>query len=608
MSNGGVFCLSVNNGSMDAILVSNELLYKRIKHIRCQRQRAGQCNTAPTLRDIERSHVLFVNAHFKPFASICQEYQKERSQSGTAQFGGSVQFSISQYGDFWADMAGYLELDSFSASSLTLTNASADFPDLTVQATAEALLPEVAATGSFTGSTFDYVDRAGVVIATNAGVTNAAGDGAVVRNYAKYCDYPGLRILERVRFSVNGNPLDRYDFNDSIFYKDFLIPEDKTHGFNTLVGQENPIPAHHCCTSVDGSSQAPFMYSADSDTSRRLGAVVNGPQTPKAEQPTLQLYVPHWFWFCKDTRLAMPSVSIPYGQRFIEWDLATQDQIQFVVPGCDVFVRQTALTGVTGSSPEVRYHKFLIPGSVLDTTNCCGIRNVCLYVNNLFMQSEVHDIFIDRVGFNLIRVHRQQNTRLTAANTETLMSQLKWPIETIYGGVRPVTNLNAANRATQWHKMGAVTEEQSDIFNVSYTDPTDLNDATLQVREARDSMKYELINAVFDTVKVEAHGNTLISEVNRRFLNAYIPFQFGGPNIITPKDEGVFMINFALYPGAYQPSGYLNISRAREFYISINDESGNGITANSPADLLVMAVAINFILISDGSAVIRYST
>ena len=37
---------------------------------------------------------------------------------------------------------------------------------------------------------------------------------------------------------------------------------------------------------------------------------------------------------------------------------------------------------------------------------------------------------------------------------------------------------------------------------------------------------------------------------------------------MTPEDEGAVMINFCLYPGTYQPSAHINVSRAREFYFN----------------------------------------
>ena len=61
----------------------------------------------------------------------------------------------------------------------------------------------------------------------------------------------------------------------------------------------------------------------------------------------------------------------------------------------------------------------------------------------------------------------------------------------------------------------------------------------------------------------------------------------------------------ALFPRSYQPSGHLNVSRARETYLAW---SSSYVGAQSAAQLIVVAVAINFLLVSDGSAVLRYST
>jgi hypothetical protein len=47
--------------------------------------------------DIERTHVLFTNAHFKPFVALGYEYNKVNAGSGTVQLGGEVQFSIPRH-------------------------------------------------------------------------------------------------------------------------------------------------------------------------------------------------------------------------------------------------------------------------------------------------------------------------------------------------------------------------------------------------------------------------------------------------------------------------------------------------------------------------------
>jgi hypothetical protein len=108
-----------------------------------------------------------------------------------------------------------------------------------------------------------------------------------------------------------------------------------------------------------------------------------------------------------------------------------------------------------------------------------------------------------------------------------------------------------------------------------------------------------------DRIKVSAHGITLYDEFDSSFHNLYLPYHYGGQNLNTPEDTGVYMINFCLYPGTYQPSGHINISRAREFSLQWRTSYINNTRAG---DLLVVASAINFLLISDGSAVLRFST
>ena len=74
-------------------------------------------------------------------------------------------------------------------------------------------------------------------------------------------------------------------------------------------------------------------------------------------------------------------------------------------------------------------------------------------------------------------------------------------------------------------------------------------------------------------------------------------------------DEGLAILSLLkIQSGSYGnigDSSHLNVSRAREFYIGWNSCY---ISSTHPAELVFCASAINFLLISDGSAVLRYST
>lgn len=490
------------------MLMASELLSQRLAEVRAARLAKGEENVNPTLADIERTHILFMNAHFKPFAAIAYEYNKVTANNPT--LGSKVQFSIPQFGDFFSDMVVHVKMAAPTVAPATASNA---------------------------------------------------GEVAVYR----WCDYPGERLFQKVSFDVNGNPLDEYYPDTYNFHRQFCVSASKEDGWSRCMGQE---VAHELVFDYDNSvaTNAP-------DNARASTTLRNGFQTYKAngQHGDVELFVPLLFWFNTDPRLAIPSVAIPYGQRFINIDLATKDQM------VDVRKHHSAAAAVTVTTPTI---------TTFD-----------LYINNIFVNPDIHDIFIARIGFTLVRVHRRQVTNVNKSSDNVLLQQLKWPIETMYVGIRPVVNSASgadtelyANHTNLWHRFGqcSYSTVAANAVNGVATSARWLNEVNHVTR-----------------LTVSAHGVPLYNNLPSTFFNCYVPYLYGGWNVRTPKDPGCFMINFCLYPGTYQPSGHINVSRAREFYLAYDSTY---VAANTPAELIVNAVAINFLLISDGSATLRYAT
>ena len=644
MATGGIFQLITNDGKQDRMLMASELLRTRLAAI----MQARTANPAiqdptPTLLDIEKTHIMFTNAHFKPFAAIGFEYNKTTASSGNSQLGSDITFSIPQFGDFFHDMVLYVQLKQ---------------PVLTVT----AALPS---------------------------------DQPLMR----WCPFPGERLLETCEFEVNGNPLDKYYNDDVNFHREFSVAPNKLTGWKRCMGQEESELGFVDQPNWVGSGVAP-----SSIVHRIATTTHSGDQTPTGQKDVSvykEMLIPLLFWNCNDVRLSVPSVAIPYGQRFIKCSLATGDKLCNLVP-----------RGAGGWTDAT------IGGS-LDYSNM--LYNIVLYINNIFVNPEVHNIFIKRIGFTLIRVHRRQTLNADQSSAEVLLNQLKWPIETLFVGMK-IKNYNASDSATRrqflnvWHKFSQVTltsraqqgwkagkttlkSAALDLPNGSTTGPT-FNNATnsgvlLRLTDtaaaavdvqtftgfatgdlvtfalstanapaipAPVTVTYQVARVVngtaavssyleftatsesaaitfgtatpivltlaatasvatqaaadltstvqvatktVDTITISAHGIPIYNGLNSKFYNAYLPYHFGGANINTPEDIGAFMINFNLYPGTYQPSGHINVSRAREFYIAY---TSSVISTSLVGTLVVVASAINFLLISDGSAVLRYST
>jgi hypothetical protein len=191
----------------------------------------------------------------------------------------------------------------------------------------------------------------------------------------------------------------------------------------------------------------------------------------------------------------------------------------------------------------------------------------------------VHDIYIRRIGFSLIRVHRFQSNRQAVSQDNVLLSNLKWPIETLYLGLRPSVNISAANpnQYRDWHRLTLLTDEV--VQCPAQADSDFVIDNTVAFNAASPLHKfntsdvvckrvlYPVVTKTIDTLQLQAHGIDIYKQTKAEFFNSYQPYTFGGTNVITPDDEGAMMMNMCLYPGTYQPSGHINVSRAREFYL-----------------------------------------
>ena len=607
------------------MITATQFLNKRLEHIAKHKHRIGEADITPTIADIEQTHIIYVAAHFKPHAAIAYEYDAIRADNGASRFGQQIQFNINQFGDFFNDMV------------LKLTVSE------TVAANA------------------DYWEDP---------VANPARGAELLQ----YVDNVGERIIESVKFAVNQNSLDEYDSDITAFHNKFCVTPNKRAGWDIMVCQQRPIKAYHSAPMPDPTYQSTVD-------------IYDGLQTPKKEHPEFTLWIPLLFWFNKDVTMSIPSICIPYGRRYVIMQIARINQILQHKHAYDSLLDSPATNPVI--TPEI--------------TECI------LYVNNLFMNPEIHDIYIKKVGFSLIRVYRKYDQSIRNKKDQSLLVTLKWPIETLYVGFRPADNTDTAKTTMLkgWNKYahidkydvelcgskdyvplitefdnGAPTVADFDavlgaadglittafgkkilsleeFFNVpggsNFNSATinltvnnqqlgiagllnywsafyglpqmDLDNSSAFVPTAAElnaawrapptaaggsgterctATAYECVPIV-KTIGINAHSVKLYENIPEAMFNHYIPYTFGGRRINTPDECGVYMITFNLHPGKYNPSGHINTSRAREFYILWESDVIGTETVPS-ADLVVIGVAINFLLISEGSAILRYTT
>jgi hypothetical protein len=182
----------------------------------------------------------------------------------------------------------------------------------------------------------------------------------------------------------------------------------------------------------------------------------------------------------------------------------------------------------------------------------------------------------------------------------------------MFVGVQPVFNQKDAtangtgyvqsgnvNVWRDWHRMTRQLPADASVPTIARTCVTGSSQGQV------DQDKYYIPVSTVDSLSLTSHGITIFDNFQDTFFTSYAPYHYGTETVVTPADTGAFFINMTLFPRMYQPSGHLNISRARETYLIFHSSY---VSSATPCMVIIVAIAINFILISDGSAVLRYST
>lgn len=511
-SNGGVFSLVVRDSRFDSFLDASDYLRKRLDAIRVGRRAAGQQNVQPTFIDVERTHVLFIHAAYRPYVATAAEYTKVQpsgDKTGSiTDSGGTCVFAFPIFGHFTSDMALHVRVSPIG--SLSAAAPTAQTP------------------------------------------------------YLRYCALPGVRLLDLVEFKSDQVLVDDYTPDDVIAYSKFFVQADSRDGWERCNGQQALQEADYLANGYTGC----LMFR-------------DGPQTPKLYQPGFDMFIPVQFGFCQDASSALLNDLIPNTQRTVVVHFSRLSSIvQALIPD-----PQDATRLITTPLPFTSLK--------LD---------INLYVNNLYVNPEIHDIFASRVGFTLIRVHRRQKNQLQSSQGSFLMDQLKFPAEYFLLGFR---DRSLATDFDRWYLMGSIPPRTN--ANTLVT-PAAIWNSNLQVYQlvVRVATEVSALASIVDTLGVTAHGVTMYPELPSVFYSSYLPVRyFMNSLVVSPMDPGAFMVSFCLYPGKFNPSGHYNLSAGRELYI--NFKLLNESISPGSAEMVTSMSALNFLVRRGDTVALRFS-
>ena len=511
MSQSAIFKLVLRDDRFDKFFTASDYLRQRLSDIREKREAAGFTNPQPTFTDLEKTHILYLRAVYRPYASVACEYIRVSSSGGPAVLnstGGTIKFTLPVHGHFSSDMVFHVR--------------------------------------------FKELGTASPVLQTTPPVPNPSP-------LYRFCAYPGIRLFRRVSFLSSETLIDDYVRDEVSFVNKFRVPADLRAVWDRGMGQAD---TRHAEFFNPNGFTGVLSFRA-------------GLQTPKFLHPGSDLWVPLQFWMCGDAANALLNDLIPNTQRTVVADLAP---IQEIVQQIDQVSGET------------------IPLSV----SRLGVQ-VDLYVNNIFVDPEIHDLFATRIGFSFIRVHRRQHKSINMSTASVSLDQLKYPAEYLYFGFRDRANLDDFDH---WHLFGRARTRPAAS---SLLAPAALWNSDLDLPQivSRDAKEVNTLDPIVQEIKLTAHGIDLYPSISASFFNAYLPQRyFAKTTVVAPRDTSAYMATFCLYPGKFNPSGYYNLSSGREFYLTYR---GENIGTSQPAELVVSMSALNFLIRKGDTVCLRYA-
>ena len=290
---------------------------------------------------------------------------------------------------------------------------------------------------------------------------------------------------------------------------------------------------------------------------------MRGLQTPKLFQ-LITLLIPLHFWFCNHIDQVLPLISLPYGRRFIEITLEKLNNIVYEVPY--IYVQNL--------NNEVKpYFKSGVISS--------HIKSLCLYINNIFLDTEVLNIIFSKLQVHLVRIMKTQTQEIGDVPL-CWLSWINWPVEYLIFGFRPLwnNNKNNPNKKQDWHSF------TKNIYQYNNKDEYCIKLPIVQY-----------LRFISSDVVFHRNYNTFFESVMNK-------------NQIRESEEGVMVVDFRhipikpLYTDVEFPSGNLNFARAKDFHIEWQSDF---INKDHKAELVVLARCLNLLWIKNGQFVLNYT-
>ena len=376
-----------------------------------------------------------------------------------------------------------------------------------------------------------------------------------INDKVRYSDYLGHKLIKNVQLIINNNIIDEYSSEYYNVHFHNVIPENKKKSWLECIGQEMPL-------------EGTLIQDPVNSNYKEQRIIYNGNQTIKSNHGIVQLFIPLLFWFNLNTKQCLLN-NFQFGKVQIKVNFEDSSKLMTCV---DV-------------KNDIYHENFNMP-----------VFNECeLYTNHIYINEDIQDIFISKLGFTLIRTHKQIEVLLDLNKDNiSLSDELKFPVEDISFYARPVENEIGLDSLNTWHRnssLNLINIKTPVIYKLSGIDTLGIN-----------NIKFYEETPLFDNFNLSVNGSSIHGTDIPLFYNSYLPYISG--KYTTSNNKNIYFISYNLFPKKFNPSGYVNMTKSRDIYFNYSSKI---IEINSPVKLYIHATCLNFLVYNNQTAMLNFS-